>query len=78
MGRLYPPLPQDWLSSVALMTGGTAAIGFTESPGMPPEYKPQFDIDTPWDGFQQVLDDCVPTAGHSRAARSRNSPKLRV
>ena len=41
------------------MTGGTAAIGFTESPGMPPEYKPQFDIDTPWDGFQQILDDCV-------------------
>ena len=41
------------------MTGGTAAIGFTESPGMPPEYKPQFDIDTPWDGFQQVLDDCM-------------------
>ena len=29
------------------MTGGTAAIGFTESPDMPPEYKPQFDIDTP-------------------------------
>jgi fumarate reductase flavoprotein subunit len=43
----------------ALTEGGTAAIGFTESPGMPPEYKPDFDIDTPWDDLQGVLDDCV-------------------
>ena len=56
-GTTYAMLDQAMVD--ALMTGGTAAIGFTESPGMPPEYKPQFDIDTPWEGFQQVLDDCV-------------------
>lgn len=46
----------------ALVSGGTAAIGFTESPGMPPEYKPDFAPDTPWENFQQVLDDCVANA----------------
>lgn len=43
----------------ALISGGTVAIGFADSPGMPPEYKPDFAPDTPWDNFQQVLDDCV-------------------
>lgn len=43
----------------ALVSGGTAAIGFADSPGMPPEYKPDFAPDTPWENFQQVLDDCV-------------------
>lgn len=56
-GTTYAMLDQAMVD--ALMTGGTAAIGFTSSPGMPPEYKPKFDIDTPWEGFQQVLDDCV-------------------
>ena len=42
-----------------LMTGGTVAIGFDRSPGMPPEYKPQFDPDTPWDDFDKVLEDMV-------------------
>ena len=56
-GTTYAMLDQDMVDT--LMTEGTQGIGFTQSPGMPPEYKPQFDIDTPWDGFQQVLDDCV-------------------
>lgn len=46
----------------ALVSGGTAAIGFTDSPGMPPEYKPDFAPDTPWENFQPVLDDCVTNA----------------
>lgn len=56
-GITYAMLDQAMVD--ALMSGGTAAIGFTESPGMPPEYKPEFEPDTPWDQFQTVLDDCV-------------------
>lgn len=56
-GTTYAMLDQAMVD--ALMTGGTAAIGYTESPGMPPEYKPAFEPTTPWDGFQGVLDDCV-------------------
>lgn len=56
-GVTYAMLDQAMVD--ALMTGGTAAIGYTESPGMPPEYKPAFEPTTPWDGFQGVLEDCV-------------------
>lgn len=56
-GKTYAMLDQACVD--ALVSGGTEAIGFTSSPGMPPEYKPQFEPNTPWDGFQQVLDDCV-------------------
>ncbi len=56
-GTTYAMLDQDMVD--ALASGGTQAIGFTDSPGMPPEYKPDFTADTPWDGFQEVLDDCV-------------------
>jgi len=56
-GVTYAMLDQAMVD--ALMTGGTEAIGYTESPGMPPEYKPAFEPNTPWDGFQGVLDDCV-------------------
>ena len=42
-----------------LMAGGTQAIGFDRSPGMPPEYKPQFEPTTPWDDFDKVLEDMV-------------------
>lgn len=56
-GVTYVLLDQGMID--ALTSGGTAAIGFTESPGMPPEYKPDFEPDTPWDQFQDVLDDMV-------------------
>lgn len=56
-GITYAMLDQAMVD--ALTSGGTAAIGFTDSPGMPPEYKPEFEPDTPWDQFQTVLDDCV-------------------
>ncbi|MBR2835082.1 MAG: FAD-binding protein, partial [Coriobacteriales bacterium] len=56
-GTTYAMLDQDMVD--ALINEGTQGIGFMSSPGMPPEYKPQFSIDTPWEGFQQVLDDCV-------------------
>jgi fumarate reductase flavoprotein subunit len=42
-----------------LETGGTAAIGYTEAPGMPPEYLPEFTPETPWDNFTSVLEDSV-------------------
>ena len=56
-GVTYAMLDQAMVD--ALTSGGTAAIGFTESPGMPPEYKPEFAPETPWADFQTVLDDCV-------------------
>lgn len=46
-GVTYAMLDQAMVD--ALTSGGTAAIGFTESPGMPPEYKPEFEPNTPWD-----------------------------
>ena len=56
-GKTYVLLDADMIGK--LMEGGTAAIGFMESPGMPPEYKPDFQPDTPWDGFDAVLEDVV-------------------
>ena len=56
-GVTYAMLDQAMVD--ALTSGGTDAIGFTDSPGMPPEYKPDFEPTTPWDGLQGVLDDCV-------------------
>ncbi|MDR3036993.1 MAG: FAD-binding protein [Coriobacteriales bacterium] len=57
-GVTYVLLDQNFIHK--LETGGTAAIGFTESPGMPPEYKPEFEPNTPWTDFSQVLVDLVP------------------
>ncbi len=42
-----------------LTQGGVAAIGYNKSPGLPPAQKPSFQPDTPWDNFQQVLNDTV-------------------
>jgi fumarate reductase flavoprotein subunit len=57
-GVTYVLLDQNFIQK--LETGGTAAIGYTESPGMPPEYKPDFMPDTPWVDFSKVLADLVP------------------
>jgi fumarate reductase flavoprotein subunit len=42
-----------------LMTKGLAGIGMDVSPGMPPEMKPQFELDTPWKNAYQVFDAMV-------------------
>ena len=56
-GITYTLVDQSMIDK--LMSGGTLAIGFDRSPGMPPEYKPQFEPDTPWDDFDKVLEDMV-------------------
>lgn len=42
-----------------LVSGGLNAIGMDTSPGMPPEYKPEFTNDDPWTNAYQVLDAMV-------------------
>ena len=42
-----------------LMTRGLIGIGMDVSPGMPPELKPKFDLDTPWDKAYEVFDAMV-------------------
>lgn len=56
-GLTYALLDQSMIDK--LMQGGTTAIGFASSPGMPPEYKPSFTPDTPWEDFDKVLEDMV-------------------
>jgi uncharacterized protein with FMN-binding domain/predicted oxidoreductase len=43
----------------ALMTKGLKGIGMDVSPGMPPEYKPKFELDTPWANAYKVFDAMV-------------------
>lgn len=38
---------------------GLAGLGVDYSPGLPPEYKPEFDLDTPWTDIKQVFDAMV-------------------
>ncbi len=61
----------------ALVSGGTTAIGFTESPGMPPEYKPDFQPDTPGRTSSRCSTTAWPTAtaGPTRATPSRTWPR---
>ena len=56
-GITYVLLDDDKVKK--LTSGGVAAIGYNKSPGLPPAQKPSFQIDTPWDNFQQVLNDTV-------------------
>jgi len=42
-----------------LKTQGLNGIGMDVSPGMPPEYKPAFELNTPWDGVNEVFDAMV-------------------
>lgn len=42
-----------------LEKGGLAAIGVDTSPGLPPEHKPKFELDTPWTGITDVLEKMV-------------------
>lgn len=43
----------------ALETQGLAGLGVDYSPGLPPEYKPSFELDTPWEGITKVFDRMV-------------------
>lgn len=38
---------------------GLAGLGIEKSPGLPPRYKPQFELDTPWEGITEVFDAMV-------------------
>jgi fumarate reductase flavoprotein subunit len=42
-----------------LEQGGLVAMGTDNPPGMPPEYMPQFGVDTPWTDTNKVLDAMV-------------------
>lgn len=44
-----------------LETQGLAGLGVDYSPGLPPEYKPDYDLDTPWTGITEVFDAMVET-----------------
>lgn len=44
-----------------LETQGFAGLGVDYSPGLPPEYKPDYDLDTPWTGITEVFDALVET-----------------
>ncbi len=53
----YVVLSQDMMNT--LETQGLAAIGVISSPGLPPEHKPEFELDTPWTGITEVFDAMV-------------------
>lgn len=38
---------------------GLAGLGVDYDPGLPPEYKPDYQTDTPWEGLAEVLDKAV-------------------
>ena len=38
---------------------GLAGLGIEKSPGLPPRYKPQFELDTPWENIAGVFDAMV-------------------
>ncbi|MDR1619282.1 MAG: FAD-binding protein [Clostridiales bacterium] len=56
-GYTYVLLSQSTLDK--LEQGGIAAIGADASPAMPPEYKPAFELDTPWPDTKAVFDAMV-------------------
>lgn len=56
-GYTYVLLSQSTLDK--LEQGGLAAIGVDSKPGLPPEYAPAYEIDTPWEGVEQVMKDMV-------------------
>lgn len=46
-----------------LETEGLAGLGVEDSPGLPPEHKPQFELNTPWTGITDVFDAMVAADG---------------
>ena len=57
----YVVVSQDIMR--ALEQEGLAGLGVDYSPGLPPEYKPAFELDTPWTGIAEVFDAMVETGG---------------
>ncbi|CAM2756606.1 FAD-dependent oxidoreductase [Slackia exigua] len=43
----------------ALEKGGLAELGVDYTPGLPPEYRPEYALDTPWKGITDVFDRMV-------------------
>jgi len=56
-GTTYVLIDQSTIDK--LEAGGLLAMGTDASPGMPPEYKPNFTIETPWTGAKEVFDAMV-------------------
>lgn len=56
-GFHYVVLSQDMMNT--LETKGLAGLGVDYSPGLPPEHKPDFKLDTPWTGITEVFDAMV-------------------
>lgn len=53
----YVVVSQDMMDT--LEAQGLAAIGVVSSPGLPPEHKPEFELDTPWTDITKVFDAMV-------------------
>lgn len=53
----YVVVSQDIMNT--LETEGLAGLGVDYSPGLPPEHKPAFELDTPWEGITDVFDAMV-------------------
>jgi fumarate reductase flavoprotein subunit len=56
-GTTYTLIDQSTIDK--LEAGGLLAMGTDASPGMPPEYKPDFTIETPWTDAKEVFDAMV-------------------
>lgn len=56
-GYTYVLIDQSTIDKLA--AGGLLAMGTDVSPGMPPEYKPSFELDTPWTDCKAVFDAMV-------------------
>ncbi len=55
----------------ALESSGLTALNVTKSPGLPPAYKPAFELDTPWTDITKVFDKMV----EKGAGYKGNTPK---
>ncbi|WP_080801528.1 FAD-dependent oxidoreductase [Arabiibacter massiliensis] len=55
----YVIVSQDMMNT--LESEGLAGLNVDYSPGLPPEYKPQFELDTPWTKITEVFDKMVET-----------------
>ena len=63
----YVVVSQDIMR--ALEQEGLAGLGVDYSPGLPPEYKPAFELDTPWTGIAEVFDAMVEVGGQAVLGR---------
>ena len=55
---------------------GLAGLGIEKSPGLPPRYKPEFELDTPWENITGVFDAMVEAGAGYKGDTPRSSPWL--